>query len=157
MGKLRARLGEPPFKLSQFHSLRREWKSIMSNMSSGNQFDQEGAVDMIEMMEALASRMDSFVPRTFPKLGDEDNQAPDGLPWGNRSGLLRRDLHEKLFSLLGDNMKMKEMLFEALNLARVCKPAADCAAVCQYCNWILSRCGKGLHGQQHTFVLTYNF
>lgn len=118
----------------------------MSDMSSGNQFDRKGAIDMIEMMEALASQLDFDVYRTFPELTNEENQAPDGLPWGNWSRLLRRDLHEELFSLMRDTMKMKGMLFEASKLARVCKPAADCAAVCQYCNWILSRCGKGLHG-----------
>ena len=118
----------------------------MSDISSGNEFDQRGVVDMIEAMEALACTMDFDVYRTFPELKNEESQAPDGLPWGNWNGLLRRDLHEDFFSFLRDIMRMKEMLFEASKLACVNKSAADCAAVCQYCNWITSRCGRGLHG-----------
>ncbi|KAF2730208.1 HET-domain-containing protein [Polyplosphaeria fusca] len=117
----------------------------MSNITSGNQFDQKKAVDMIEIMEVLASQMDFDVHQTFPELKDMRNQASDGLPWGNWSALLRRDLHEDFFSLLYGIMEMKGMLFEASQLPEICKPVADCAAVCQYCNWILARCGRGLH------------
>jgi hypothetical protein len=153
MDKLRVKLGQPPFQLTQFYSLRREWMSIMSDVTSGNQFDQKGAVDMIEIMEALASQMDFDVYLTFPELKDKGNQASNGLPWGNWAALLRRDLHEELFSLLRGIMEMKEMLFEASKLPGVYKLVADCSAVCQYCNWILARCGRGLHGEPDIFML----
>jgi hypothetical protein len=153
MDKLRARLGRPPFTLAQFYSLQKEWTSIMGNIASGDQFDQTGAVDMIEIMEALASQMDFDVHLTFPELRDKRNQASDGLPWGNWSALLRRDLHEDFFSLLRSILEMKEMLFKALELPESCKPVADCAAICQYCNWIISRCGRGLHGKLDLILL----
>jgi hypothetical protein len=152
MEKLRARLGEPPFQLAQFHSLREEWTSIMSDITSGNHFDQENAVDMIEIMEALATQMEFDVYRTFPELKNKKNQASDGLPWGNWTALLRRDLYEELFSLLRGIIDMKGLLFEAFKLPEVCKPAANFATVCQYCNWILTRCGRGLHSESHTFI-----
>lgn len=106
----------------------------MGDIASGNEFDRAEAVDMIEIMEALASLMNFDVYRTFPELKEERNRAPNGLPWGNWSGLLRRDLHEALSLLLRGIIEMKKMLFEACKVPEICKLVDDCAAVCQYCN-----------------------
>jgi hypothetical protein len=147
MDKLTAKMGQPPFQLAQFYSLRQEWTSIKNDMISTSCFDQKRAIDMIEVMEALASLMDDEVRQTFPELDNEENQASDGLRWGYGGGYLRRDLHGELYSLFLSIMEMKALLFKALELPEICSRAADCAAVCQYCKWILVRCGRGLHGK----------
>jgi hypothetical protein len=153
MDKLTAKMGQPPFQLAQFYSLRQEWTSIKNDMTSANSFDQKRAIDMIEVMEALASLMEDEVRYTFLELHKEENQASDGLRWGFGNGYLRRDLHRELYSLFLDIMEMKALLFRALELPEICSLAADCAAVCQYCKWALIRCGRGLHGKNHTAVL----
>jgi hypothetical protein len=145
MDKLKAKMGQPPFQLAQFYSLRQEWTSIKSDMTSASYFDQKRAVDMIEVMEALASLMDNQVRETFPELENEENQASNGLRWGYECEFLRRDLHGELFSLFLGIMEMKALLSKALKLPEICNLAADCVAVCQYCKWILVRCGRGLH------------
>jgi hypothetical protein len=152
MDKLTAKMGQPPFQLAQFYSLRQEWMSIKSDMASASYFDQKRVIDMIEVMEALASLMDDEVLQTFPELDNEENQASDGLIWGYVRGYLRRDLHEELYSLFFDIMEMKALLFKALELPEICSLAADCAAVCQFCKWIFVRCGRGLHGKLYTAV-----
>jgi hypothetical protein len=145
MDKLIAKMGRPPFQLAQFYSLRQEWTSIKSDMTSASYFDQKRAIDMIEVMEALAPLMDDHVLQTFPELDNEENQASDGLRWGCGRGFLRRDLHGELYSVFLDIIEMKALLFKALELPEICSLAADCVAVCQYCKWILVRCGRGLH------------
>jgi hypothetical protein len=153
MDKLTAKMGQPPFQLAQFYSLRQEWMSVKSGMTSASFFDQKKATDMIEVMEALASLMGKKVRQTFPELENEENQASNGLRWGYGCGYLRRDLHGELYSLFFDIMELKKLLFKALELPEICSLAADCAAVCQYCKWMLVRCGRGLHGKDYTAVL----
>jgi hypothetical protein len=145
MNKLTAKMGRPPFQLAQFYSLRQEWTSIKNDMTSASSFDQKRAIDMIDVMEALASLMDDKVRHTFPELYNEENQASDGLRWGYGREFLRRDLHGELYSLFLGIMEMKALLFKALELPEICSLAADSAAVCQYCKWMLVRCGRGLH------------
>lgn len=117
--------------------------TIMNEISSG-QFDKQSTVDTIEMMEVLASRMRIRPGETFWEVFNGEHQTLDDAHWRSYSLSLGRDIHDALSSIFPSIMKMKEMLFEASHLPLLNQPITDCAALCQYCDWVFSRCEEVL-------------
>lgn len=122
----------------------------MSDMNSGNQFDHPKTLQTIEVMEYLASAMTWNQGREliFSELKDDENQSPDGLPFycGDDLRLLREDLYEELISVFHDTIRMKELLFQVLQLTPISKPVEGCATMCHQCNWIFTHCDMQLNG-----------
>lgn len=134
-------MGERPYKLSQLHTLRSDAVSLMSTVNPGSSFDKMAVTEMIEIIEAVASRLRYSAQYLFSDLEND----PTGLRWGD-SGRISRDIHYSFTSLLLDVTKYKTRLFRALELPDLVHSDIECATICQYCNWVLERIDRGLRG-----------
>lgn len=141
MDSLHTRMGKRPWKLSQLLTLRSDAAFLMETVNPGNAFDKAAATEMIEILEAFASKLRFVREYLFPDLKED----PHGLPWGD-SGRISRNIHYIFTSLLMEITKYKTRLFQALELSALVHPGLGCATVCQYCNWVLERIDRGLQG-----------
>lgn len=148
MDHLVKRLGNRPYQLEQFSSLRDEALSLMTNIKSGAPFDAVAAEEIIEMLEALASLVDFNVYETFPEFHAELDADAVRRKGPHNAYHIPPATRDVFLSFVAEVQELKGALFAALGKPAICAADAGCARVCQYCDWVLRRTGKGLQGRR---------
>ncbi|KAI1371340.1 HET-domain-containing protein [Hypoxylon crocopeplum] len=150
MDLLIKRLGNWPYQLEQFSSLRSEALSLLADIKSGVPSNTTSTEETIEMLEAMASLIDFNVFETFPEFYTKLD-ADAVRRKGPQNSYYVPPITEALFSSFADTiMELKEAFFSALHRPTTCASDKDYARICQYCNWVLSRTGRGLHEAHDT-------